>query len=82
MSHSLCFGSLIKYNMVKHKTERPMLLSNKRKDSKGELDRAETIERAMAKYLLYWELKEQHRHHKNLMSDSENKLESPLKSET
>lgn len=68
--------------MVKHKTERPMLLSKKRKNSKGELDRTETIERDMAKYLLYWELKVQHRHHKNLMSGSENKLESPLKSQT
>lgn len=59
-----------------------MLLSKKRKNCKGELDRAETTERAMAKYLLYKELKEQHKHHKNLMRGSENKLESPLKSET
>lgn len=67
--------------MLKHKTERPMLLSKKRKNCKGELDRTENIERAMVKYLLYKELKEQHRHHKKLVRGSDNKLKSLRKSE-
>lgn len=53
MFHSLGFGSLIKYNMIKHKTERLMLLSKKRENYKGKLDRARDMERAMAKFLLY-----------------------------